>query len=230
MIKALESLCADDAVKRHEAGGERYYAVPEERRIALDYHRNGILHFLVAPAILAAALRSFRGQAASHDELLRRARDASRLLKYEFIFAPGKSLESTVDETFTLLVKWGLVERAGDAVQPVARGVRMLSLLAELLRQFGEGIWAAADALQLLLQGPMASREWMRQALDRGRAAWLAGKIHRLEALTKPTLENAVQMFRDRGVVVGAKLQLTPEWASREKIAALADEADRFLR
>jgi hypothetical protein len=39
-----------------------------------------------------------------------------------------------------------------------------------------------------------------------------------------------VQMFRDRGVVVGAKLQLTPEWASREKVAALADEADRFLR
>jgi glycerol-3-phosphate O-acyltransferase len=230
VMKTLDVLCGDGTVKRHEAGGERFYAVPEERRIALDYHRNGILHFLIAPAILAAALRSFRGQAASHDELLQRARDASRLLKYEFIFAPGKSLESTVDETFALLVRWGLVERAGDAVQPMARGVRMLSLLAELLRQFGEGIWTAADALQLLLPGPMASREWMRQALDRGRAAWLAGRIHRLEALTKPTLENAVQMFRDRGVVVGAKLQLTPDWASREKIAALADEADRFLR
>lgn len=230
VAKALEVLCADGTLERHEAGGERFYEVPQERRIALDYHKNGILHFLVAPAILAAALRSFRGQPASHDELLQRAREASRLLKYEFIFAPGKSLESTVDETFALLVRWGLVERTGDAVQPVARGVRNLSLLAELLRQFGEGIWTAADALQLLLAGPMPAREWMRQALDRGRAAWLAGKIHRIEALTKPTLENAMQMFRDRGVVVGAKLQLTPEWASREKLAALADEADRFLR
>ncbi len=230
VAKALEVLCADGTLKRHEAGGERFYEVPQERRIALDYHKNGILHFLVAPAILAAALRSFRGQAASHDELLQRAREASRLLKYEFIFAPGKSLESTVDETFALLVRWGLVERTGDSVQPMARGVRMLSLLAELLRQFGEGIWTAADALQLLLPGPMPAREWMRQALDRGRAAWLAGKIHRIEALTKPTLENAVQMFRDRGVVVGAKMQLTPEWASREKVAALADETDQFLR
>jgi hypothetical protein len=76
----------------------------------------------------------------------------------------------------------------------------------------------------------MAAREWMRQALDRGRAAWLAGRVLRLEALTKPTLENAVQMFRDRGVVVGAKLQLTPEWASKEKVEALAGEADLFLR
>ena len=40
----------------------------------------------------------------------------------------------------------------------------------------------------------------------------------------------AVQVLRDRGVVVGAKVQLTPEWASREKLAALAEEADLFLR
>ena len=227
---AVESLCADGTLVPHEAGGERFYAVPEERRIALDYHKNGILHFLVAPAILSAALRSFRGQAAPHADLLRRAREASRLVKYEFIFPPGKSLESTVDETFALLLRWGLVERAGDAVQPAARGLRMLSLLAELLRPFGEAAWVAADGLKLLLGGPLPGREWMRQTLDRGRAAYLAGRILRLEALTKPTLENALQMLRDRGAVVGAKIQLTPDWASKEKIAALADEVDLFLR
>src|SRR5207302_1194069 len=142
VANAVESLSADGTLKRHEAGGERFYAVPEERRIALDYHKNGILHFLVAPAILSAA----------------------------------------------------------------------------------------TDGLSWLLTGPMGAREWMRQTLDRGRAAYLAGRILRLEALTRPTLENAVQVLRDRGVVVGAKLQLTPEWASREKLAALAEEADLFLR
>ena len=70
----------------------------------------------------------------------------------------------------------------------------------------------------------------MRQTLDRGRAAYLAGRILRLEALTRPTLENAIQMLRDRGAVVGAKLQLTPDWAAKEKVAALADEVDLFLR
>ena len=135
-----------------------------------------------------------------------------------------------MDETFALLLRWGLVERAGDAVQPAARGLRMLSLLAELLRPFGEAAWVAADGLKLLLGGPLPGREWMRQTLDRGRAAYLAGRILRLEALTKPTLENALQMLRDRGAVVGAKIQLTPDWASKEKIAALADEVDLFLR
>jgi len=231
VLRAIESLRADGTLRRHEAGGERFYSVPEEKRLVLDYHKNSILHFLVAPAILAAAVRSFRGQAAPHAELLRRAKDASRLLKYEFIYPPGKSFESTVDETFALLFRWGLVERAGDGgVQAVARGVRMLALLAELLRPFGEAVWVTADALQLLLAAPMAAKEWTRLTLDRGRAAYLAGRIMRIEALSKPTLDNALSMFRDRGVVIGAKLSLTPEFAAKDKLSALADEADLFLR
>jgi glycerol-3-phosphate O-acyltransferase len=228
--KAIELLCADGTLKRHEAGGERFYSVPEERRIALDYHKNAILHFLLAPAILAVALRTFRGQAAPLPELMKRAKDASRLLKHEFIYPPGRSFESTVDETFALLLRWGLVEKAGDAVLPVARGVRMLSLLAELLRPFLEGIWVAADALQLLLASPMPSKEWNRQALERGRAAYLAGRVLRLEALTKPTLDNAIMMYRDRGVIIGANVSLTAEFASREKVVALGEEVSQFLR
>ncbi|TMA28935.1 MAG: glycerol-3-phosphate acyltransferase [Deltaproteobacteria bacterium] len=230
ILRAVESLVADGSLRRHEAGGARYYSVPEERRIALDYHKNGILHFLVAPAILAAALRSFRGQAAPHGELLRRAKEASRLTKYEFIFPPGHNFENTVGENFALLLRWGLAEREGDLVRAASGGARMLALLGELLRPFGEGVWLAVDSLRLLLAGPMAAREWTRQALDRGRAAYLAGRILRLEALTKPTLENALAMLRDRGVVVGARLQLTAEWSSEARLAALSDEVDLFLR
>ena len=231
VMKAVDSLCADATLRRHEAGAERFYSVPEERRMVLDYHKNSILHFLVAPAILAAAVRSFRGQQAPLPELMRRAKDASRWLKYDFIYPPGKSFESTVEETFHLLFRWGLVEKAGtDAIMPVARGARMLALLADLLRPFGEAVWVTADALQLLLSGPLASKEWLRLALDRGRAAYLAGRVNRLEALTKPTLENALATFRDRGVVIGSKLQLTEDWASKEKVASLAEEADLFLR
>lgn len=231
VLQALESLCRDGTVKRHEAGGERFYSIPEERRMVLDYHKNSILHFLLEPAILAGALRSFRGQPAPVPEVMRRAKDASRLLKYEFIYPPGKSFESTVEETFALLLRWGLVEKQSpEIVQTTGRGARMLALLAELLRHFGEAVWVTADTLQLLLATPLTTKDFVRAALDRGRAAYLAGRIMRVEALVKPTIENALTMFRDRGVVIGAKMQVQPEWASKEKLAALADEADLFLR
>ena len=76
----------------------------------------------------------------------------------------------------------------------------------------------------------MPSREWSQKALDRGRAAWLAGRVRRLESLSKVTLENSLVMLRDREVVRGARLELTPEYRSREKIAGLAEEVDQYLK
>ena len=43
-------LAEDGHVRIQTASGQRFYSVVEERRMALDYHKNAILHFLVAPA------------------------------------------------------------------------------------------------------------------------------------------------------------------------------------
>jgi glycerol-3-phosphate O-acyltransferase len=228
--RALLRLGVDGHVKLQEAGGQRFYSVVEERRMALDYHKNAILHFLIAPAILATAVRSFGGQRAPRAEVLRRAREVSRLLKHEFVFEPGRSLESTVEEMLQLTVRWGLVVRDGDDVVPVPSGVRMGQLLADLLRPFLEAMWVAIDALDILLRGPVATREWSRQALDRGRAAWLAGRVRRIESLSKATLENALAMLREREVVRGARLELTPEFRSHAKLGVLADEVDLYMK
>ena len=117
---------------------------------------------------------------------------------------------------------------SGDAV-PVASGLRMSQLLADLLRPYLEGLWVAVDALELLQAGPMSSREWTQKALDRGRAAFFAGRIRRIESLSKATLENGISVLRDREVIRGAKVELTPEWRSREKTAQLSEEVDRYL-
>jgi glycerol-3-phosphate O-acyltransferase len=228
--RALQVLAADGNVKLQEAGGQRFYSVVDERRMALDYHKNAILHFLVAPAILALAVRSYGGQRAPRAAVLDRARELSRLLKHEFIFEPGRSLESTVEEMLQLLVRWGIAVREGDEVVPIPSGVRLGQLLGDLLRPYLEGILVAIDALHALLPGPMPPREWTQKALDRGRAAWLAGRVRRLESLSKATLESSLTMLREREVVRGARLELTPEFRAREKIAALAEEVDQYLR
>ena len=239
LAHALDSLCEEGVVRRQEAGGERFYAVVEERRMTLDYHKNSILHFLVAPAILAVALRSFGGQAAPLRELLRRAKDLSRFLKSEFIYEPGRPFEAVVGENFQLLLRWGLAEKRGsegdESILPTPSGARELRLLAELLRPFGEGIWLAATALSLLRGGPLEPKEWMRAALDHGRAAYLAGRIRRAEALSKATLESALAMLEDRGVVArgegkGARLALAPAWRPAKKLAQLVAEVDLFLK
>jgi glycerol-3-phosphate O-acyltransferase len=227
--RTLLLLGEDGHVRIQTASGQRFYSVLEERRMALDFHKNAILHFLVAPSILAMALRSFGGQQAPLGELMRRAKDLSRIFKHEFIYEPTRTLEDAVVETLQLLVRWGIAERIGDQVMPTVAGVRLGQLLADLLRPFGEGAWVATDALRLLVPGSMPAREWTQKALERGRAAWLAGRIRRLESLSKATLENAALTLRDRGIVRGARLELAQEWRDEQKLAALADELDQYL-
>jgi hypothetical protein len=108
-------------------------------------------------------------------------------------------------------------------------GVWMGQLLADLLRPFAEGAWLGADALQLLVAGSMPAKEWTQKALERGRAAWLAGRVRRLESLSKATLESTVLALRDRGIVHGARLELAPEWRNSEKVAGLANEILPYL-
>jgi glycerol-3-phosphate O-acyltransferase len=239
LTRALESLRADGTVRQLTAGQERFYSVVEERRMALDYHKNSILHFLVAPAILASALRSFAGQPAPLAALLSRAKELSRLFKHEFIYEPGRPFEAIVDETFQLLLRWGLAEKRArlprEDVLPAVAGVRKLVLLADLLRPFAEGVWLATTSLTLLSRGPIDAKEWSRATLERGRAAYLAGRIRRAEALSKATLDNALLMFQDRGIVLQGEgrsvtLALAPAWQVPERLAQLAAEIDLYLR
>ena len=236
--KALESLREGGDARAQEAGGEVFWSVPDERRLQLDYHKNGIVHFLVAPAILSAALRSFGGQPAPLHELLRRAKDLSRLLKNEFIYEPNRPFEAIVDDALTRLLRWGLAEKrvqdGSEVLVPSAAGGKWLILLSELLRPFAEAVWLAADALSILSKAPLDPREWTKQALDRGRAAYLAGRLRRSESLSKPLLDNALAMFRDRGVVAqgegkGGKLSLAPASTPAEKLSELTGEVDLFF-
>jgi len=166
VLNAVESLCADGTLKRHEAGAERFYAVPEERRIALDYTRTASSTSWSRRRSSPQRCGRSAAKPAPHAELLRPRARRVPPPQVRVHLSAGKESGVHGRRTFALLLRWGLVERVGDAVQPVAAGLRMLSLLAELLRPFGETVWAAADSLELLLGNPMPAREWTQKTLD----------------------------------------------------------------
>ena len=65
---------------------------------------------------------------------------------------------------------------------------------------------AAETALAIVPANPRGSatpdrRALVREALERGRAAFLSGRIALRESLSKATLENAVEWFVSQGVI-----------------------------
>ena len=226
---ALAALSADHLVHAEEAAGEVVYSVPEDRRVQLDFQRNAVLHRFVAHALVAAALRA-RGLDAPEAEVKEEARFLSRLLKLEFMYRVGASLDEVFAETVASLARLGTVERAGDRLR-AGRDREALQFLGDLVRAYLEAYRAAAEALPELPQGaPLDRKALAKQFLEHARAAFLSGRIALREAASRPIAENAVEWFVQEGALVpsGGALALRDDWRG-ERLPALVAAIDRSL-
>lgn len=186
-------------------GAEPIYSVPEERRIALEYYKNNILHFFVPSALIAAALHAKGGEPVSRHMLRERVRQLSRLFKYEFTYRTDADFDPTFDEALRHMLEAGEIEELADRVRPSEdrAGERLLGY-ATMLRTYFETYRLAIRGLELLAHGSMTRKEWLKRTLAVGQRMYLAGELELRESLSKARLENALQALRDHGVVRSA--------------------------
>jgi glycerol-3-phosphate O-acyltransferase len=202
---AIRRLAADGLVRVEVAAGDTIYLVPDEKRPLLDYHRNAVIHRYVAPAIVATAVRD-AGDGAPLLVVRARALFLSRLLKLEFTYRVGSTMDQIFGENLGFLARIGAVARDGDLVRAGPEEYA-LSLLAEFVRAYLEAYRLAAEtALAMVPPKERAStgperRALVREALERGRAAFLSGRLATRESLSKATLENAVDWLVSQGVI-----------------------------
>jgi glycerol-3-phosphate O-acyltransferase len=210
---AVTRLVLGGLVRVEEAAGETIYLVVDEKRPVLDYHRNAVIHRFVAPALVAAAARAADGAPLS--EVRARALWLSRLFKLEFMYRVGSSFDAIFDETVEFLVRVEALAQDGGRVGPGAQPW-VIPFLAELVRPYLEAYrLTAGTALALLASGGRSQassdrRALVKEALERGRASFLAGGVALRESLSKATVENAVEWLVAQGMVAeeGEKLAL----------------------
>ncbi len=198
---AVARLAAGGLLEVEVAAGDHIYLVVDEKRPVLDYHRNAVIHRYVAPAIVSAALRA-SGDGAAVEAVRERAGWLSRLFKLEFMYRPGASLDVIFAENLAFLERVGSVVRHGDLLRPGPEP-EPAAFLAEFLRPYLEAYRVAAEAALTLLAAPpkggLDRRALVKAALERGRGAFLAGRLQCREALSKATLENAVEWLVSTG-------------------------------
>jgi glycerol-3-phosphate O-acyltransferase len=221
--------------------GTAIYGVPDDRRTALEYYKNNILHFFVARALIAAALSADGGEPVSEVALRERVRDLSRLFKYEFMFRADAPFEEIFEDALAGMLADGEVERCrradlrvetgrpnepGLASKPhepetavragAGSGGRRVAFYTELLRAYVEGYRVALRGAELLVAGPMQRKDWVKKTLALGERLFLAGDVEVREAVTRTKLENALLALRDRAYVTldGDWLRAGPALAS----------------
>src|SRR5690554_4712716 len=200
--EALELFLDAKLIQRHEAGEETIYSILDERRLALDYYKNNLIHFFVPSALVSAALR-VGGKASTSLETLRaRVQELSRVFKFEFMYRVDASFDEIFEEALERLRLDGAIEITGDRVE-ITTGTEgaMIAVYAHMLSAYFEAYLLALRATALLLEEPMNRKEWFKRALQLGQRMYLSGEIVHREALSQLKLEPALKTLRDYGLV-----------------------------
>jgi len=210
---ALKTFIHEGMLKTAEAKGETIYALDDDHRSELSFYKNTLLNLVAGRTIVARAMLAdeSKPELAAISE---RAHFLSRLFKFEFVFPVGKGFGQIFDETVEHLVALGLVVQQEDrlvvAPEPFARP--QLEFVSDLIRDYLESYLMAAMTLPEVGAG-LDKKEFIKRALDTGRAEFLAGKITTAESISRTNLESALQWLleqhalveKDKKLMVGAK-------------------------
>jgi glycerol-3-phosphate O-acyltransferase len=218
---AMRMFSSSGFVRIVEARGEPIYQVEDDRRPELSFYKNTLLNLVAGRAIVCAAVLATEPSGVT-GVIRDRALFLSRLFKLEFLYPVGKTFEHIFDETLEHLARLGVVVQVDGEVRtaPEAHARPLLQFLADLLRDLLESyLLTARTAAELPPEG-VDKKEFLKRALEAGRADFLAGTITASEALSKTVLENALQFLLEQQHLAEKDKKLVPRGQGAAELAA----------
>ncbi len=180
------------------------YITKTEGRLHLDYYKNNMLHLFVPDALLASSVLALQVQAdeLDPDELGDMTKFLSRLLKFEFVYAPGVSFEQMYGATLEEFLEssW-LVKTASGKYRLRPTVLPVVRLYAKLVQNFIESYALMGRALSVLQKGPMAEKDFLEHVQNEAAKAFELGDVQCYEAVSNVNLGNALKIFVEQGFV-----------------------------
>ncbi len=208
---AMRMFASEGFVRIVEARGEPIYQVEEERRPELTFYKNTLMNLIAGRTIVCAAILSVEPEI-TVAAIRERALILSRLLKMEFIFPVGLTFEHIFDGTVEHLLSLGLLLREEQTlrVAPEAHVRPTVQFLADLLLDVLESYLLAARQAADVAKDGQDKKEYLKKALENGRADFLGGTIISAEAVSKSSLENALTYLLEQGYLTEQSKKLVP--------------------
>lgn len=202
IAEALRLFIDARLIVAHDTGPDPIYTIDSERRIALEYYQNTIIHFFVPRALIAAALLVDKDQWVEVSRLNERVQQLSRLFKHEFIYRTDATFDEIFSATLDDLIEGAEIEVRDGRVQATEGQTRQrLERYAVMLQTFFESYLLALRGAEIVLDGPIPKKEWYKRTLALGQQMYLAGEIERRESLSKLKLETALKALQDYRLV-----------------------------
>ncbi len=190
--ESLGFLSASGLIDIIHRGREEIIVVREDKRLALDFYKNNLIHAFLLPGLVVFALRTGAGERLAEEVWW-----WLDLFRYEFPLPARTEIGDLVQAELAYLRE---VKALGD--EGLALGHPFVRAMAGLLDNFREAYWVAARTLrESVPQEGITEKALAEEYRKSYQAAMLLGEVQRPEGNTVVLFRNALARYRELGYV-----------------------------
>ncbi len=172
--------------------------VNDDSRIQLDYHKNGLIHFLAPMSLYASAVRAVGSP--NGPEVLRLFQMQVFLFRYEFTLDPAASLESRALQAEKALTDLGAFAMAEDGTLAIAQP-DWVAEVSGVTRNFIESYLLVLLVARKMRSRDIPLKELAKRMQEAGKGYVAVEQLRRSEALSLENIKNAILAFKEEGVL-----------------------------
>jgi glycerol-3-phosphate O-acyltransferase len=192
---------SDKMVTRLADEEDEIVQVLPERRITLEYYKNGLINAVARVSLMAAAVRSMRTEPKlDREELNRRFETQAFLFRYEFTLNPEQPIEDLARSALEAMVEYGAISRDDDGVLTLDQ-LELVEELAGLTRNFVESYRLVLRVAHSLGSRDIALDELPLRVQEVGKGLLAVDEMSRPEALSLANLKNAIRAYKEEGLL-----------------------------
>jgi len=203
--KPLDRFESSRLIQRTVIDGDEIIRIIDDRRVTLEYYKNGILHHLAPLSLMASAIRAYREQFIDGNRVIRDSEVGEEvhrlfakqifLLRYEFTLEPDLDVDTLSMNVLQGLKDYGAIHIDASGIG-IAEKERIVEL-AELTRNLVESMALTIRGARVLRNRDLNFNSMPTALQELGQQLLALDDLKRPEALSLANLKNAVRALRD---------------------------------
>ena len=183
---------------------EEVFTVEDNKRLALEYYKNNLIHFLISAAYVSSSILAQQTFRFSRAQLLEDIAFMKDFFKFEFVYDNEIANEDLVDGVIGCFERLGWLHRVNGDDQPFIlahKGLKAASAFQGLLQNYFEGYWLVLRAVRYLQKKPYSEKDFLKKVANLGQKALKLELIERPEAISNIMFANALRYYLEKGVI-----------------------------
>ena len=183
---------------------EEVFTVEDSKRLALEYYKNNLIHFLISAAYVSSSILGQQTFRFSRAQLLEDVAFMKDFFKFEFVYDNEIKNEDLVDDVIRAFESLGWLHRVNGNDQPCIlahKGLRAAYAFQGLLQNYFEGYWLVLRAVRYLQKKPYSEKDFLKKVSNLGQKALKLELIERPEAISNIMFANAIKYYLEKGVI-----------------------------